>query len=282
MTMEESVLEAGSVVDHYPRCFGCGAANEMTMGIRGTREGEVMTAQWLPPAYAEGGPGIVHGGYLSAAVDEIQALLAAAVAGVPAMTAKMDIRYRSPVLVGRPLDLRAEVTARTGRKMTLSMTATDAESGTVCFEGSGLYIAVAQELWLEHLARHGKNFNQLDLSGGDVTSLFGWHVRWLRENYRPAPITTPVAILVEFDGITPSRWKFHIDEDGLRIGPADDSATADATLGPIPFGVWQQMLEKRSGLEGLLVAGGHPVAGTAHAVDELFRQLPGGHKENEQ
>jgi acyl-coenzyme A thioesterase PaaI-like protein len=64
----------------------------------------------------QGGPGIVHGGIVSAALDEACGLLATW-HRFPAVTARMFVRFRRPVPINRTLELAAGVTSTRGRRI---------------------------------------------------------------------------------------------------------------------------------------------------------------------
>ena len=64
----------------------------------------------------QGGPGLVHGGIVSAALDEACGLLASW-HRFPTVTARIFVRYRRPVPINRELRLVAEVTDSRGRRI---------------------------------------------------------------------------------------------------------------------------------------------------------------------
>lgn len=64
----------------------------------------------------QGGPGIVHGGLVSAALDEACGLLATWYR-FPTVTARIFVRYRRPVPINRELDVAAWVTRSSGRRI---------------------------------------------------------------------------------------------------------------------------------------------------------------------
>src|SRR5262249_12375505 len=78
-------------ISHYPRCFGCGNANDRGLRLDAQWDGEELVARHTAPIDAEGGPGVVHGGYVAALVDETMALAASAFANSPAMTRRIEI-----------------------------------------------------------------------------------------------------------------------------------------------------------------------------------------------
>jgi acyl-coenzyme A thioesterase PaaI-like protein len=61
-------------------------------------------------------PGIVHGGLVGAALDEACGLLATW-HRFPAVTARIFVRYRRPVLINRELDVSAWVAETRGRRI---------------------------------------------------------------------------------------------------------------------------------------------------------------------
>lgn len=102
---------------HDPSCFGCG---ENPFGLRlpqpEVKGLELYEARLQFDAKHQGGPGIVHGGLVSAALDEACGLLATWYR-FPAVTARMFVRYRRPVPVATELLVRAEVESRRGRRI---------------------------------------------------------------------------------------------------------------------------------------------------------------------
>jgi acyl-coenzyme A thioesterase PaaI-like protein len=102
---------------HDPACWGCG---ENPSGLRlplpadeGITEYE---ATFSFDERHQGGPGIVHGGLVGAALDEACGLLATW-HRFPAVTARIFIRFRRPVPINTPLRVRARVESTRGRRI---------------------------------------------------------------------------------------------------------------------------------------------------------------------
>jgi acyl-coenzyme A thioesterase PaaI-like protein len=102
---------------HDPTCWGCG---DNTNGLRlplpeleGATEYE---ATFSFDERHQGGPGIVHGGLVAAALDEACGLLATW-HRFPSVTARIFVRYRRPVPINRALLLRAWVSGARGRRL---------------------------------------------------------------------------------------------------------------------------------------------------------------------
>ena len=110
---------------HDPACFGCG---ENPLGLHlphPQREGQELYEAYVQfREQHQGGPGIVHGGLVSAALDEACGLLATWYR-FPAVTARMFVRYRRPVPVGTELLVRAEVDSSRGRRIHIDASVED-------------------------------------------------------------------------------------------------------------------------------------------------------------
>ncbi len=126
----------------FPDCVVSGLANPMGMGARLWREGEEAVCRVTLGAAFEGAPGRAHGGVVAALIDETMGLVLS-ISATPAFTGRLGVTYRAPTPVGQPLEGRARMTARTGRKMTIVAELTS--EGRLLAEGSGLFIAVDPE-----------------------------------------------------------------------------------------------------------------------------------------
>ncbi len=123
----------------YAHCFACGRENPMGLRLDGfARDGGDVVAGFRPrPEYA-GFHGVLHGGIVATALDEIMAWAAIMVEGVFSLTGTMELRFRRPAEVATDYELRGRVDERRGRRLLLSgeMNA----GGKSVAEGSGLYL----------------------------------------------------------------------------------------------------------------------------------------------
>lgn len=102
---------------HDPACWGCGDNPEGLRLPQPSREGiERYEAVVVFGGRHQAAPGIVHGGIVAAALDEAAGLLATW-HRFPAVTARIFVRYRRPVLINRELALAARVTESRGRRI---------------------------------------------------------------------------------------------------------------------------------------------------------------------
>lgn len=132
-------VEDGAFVDLFHDSPVSGSANPLSMGLRISRDGdEAVGTINLGPGW-EGAPGRGHGGVVAACVDEtIGGLLP--IIGTMAFTGELTLSYRAPCPLAAPLEFRASLNRRAGRKLYIECIGTSPEGLFV--EASALFIAV--------------------------------------------------------------------------------------------------------------------------------------------
>lgn len=99
----------------HQRCFACGRANvdglKLTFSARG--DGKIGANFTLGDAY-QGYPGMVQGGIIATVLDSAMTNYLFS-QGVTAMTVRLNVQYRQPVLVGELLTVEAELIRKRGR-----------------------------------------------------------------------------------------------------------------------------------------------------------------------
>jgi len=119
-------------------CFGCGPENRGGLGMRiSYAQGQVRGELVARPEH-QGFPGHAHGGVIAAALDEAMGW-AAYHAGLPATTARLEVRYRRPLPLGERAVVRAWVAEARGRRVLAKAVLEDA-TGTVLAEARGLFL----------------------------------------------------------------------------------------------------------------------------------------------
>ena len=98
----------------------------------------------------QGAPGLLHGGVLAAAFDEVLGALGWLLQ-TPAVTARLETDFRQPIPVGSRVFMTAEIESQDGRKTWRRATARLAD-GTELAEARGLFIQVP----VEHFRRHAR------------------------------------------------------------------------------------------------------------------------------
>ncbi len=112
--------------------------------------GLTMTGRFTVSEEHQGAPGLVHGGLLAAAFDEVLGACNWLLLS-PAVTGNLSVDFRKPVPVGRTVLIDARIDAVDGRKVRTSGIGRFAD-GIVVAEATGLFIQVP----LEHFAKHGR------------------------------------------------------------------------------------------------------------------------------
>ena len=131
------------------KCFICGLENEEGLKLSFFEEPEEQRVRCdltIPDAY-QGYPGVVHGGIVTAVLDEVAVRAAMIDEGHEQMmvTAKMSIRFRQPTPTEEPLVAQGWVT-RTSRVGTVARGEVRLADGTVTAECEALHIAVPEEM----------------------------------------------------------------------------------------------------------------------------------------
>ncbi len=107
-----------------------GAANPMGIAIRARRDGDEAVADvTLGPAF-EGAPDRAHGGVVAAIIDETMGFLLP-ILGVIAFTRSLTVDYLAPTPLHEPLEFRARLRERAGRRLSIDATGTAASSAFV-------------------------------------------------------------------------------------------------------------------------------------------------------
>ena len=125
-------------------CFVCGMENPigLKLAFYETGDGRVI-APYTPCEDHQGYPGVVHGGIISALLDEV-AGRACIVTGRWVFTARMKIRYRRPIPLGQPLLAVGEVVDARRRRM-VARSEVRLAGGEVGAEAEGLFLEVPVE-----------------------------------------------------------------------------------------------------------------------------------------
>jgi acyl-coenzyme A thioesterase PaaI-like protein len=136
------------IAAHHPHCIGCGGENPGSIGLRFVAHGERVRATCTFDERHQGAPGFVHGGSLATAIDDTLGTLLVLLRR-PAVTARLEVDYRSPAFLGRAMALEAWAEEIEGRKLHLAATVRDGD--TLVAEARALFLEVS----LEHFARGG-------------------------------------------------------------------------------------------------------------------------------
>lgn len=124
----------------YDHCFGCGASNPIGLRLDEFRPGEDgVTATFTPRSEFAGFADALHGGIITTALDEVSAWAAMLTEGVLVFTATLEVRFRRPAPPDASYSLSGTVRERSGRRLKIDGTMSDADS-TVVAASSGLFV----------------------------------------------------------------------------------------------------------------------------------------------
>ncbi len=101
-------------------CFVCGAQN--ASGLRAVfevdEERRSILGRFIPRPEHEGWEGVVHGGILTALMDEAMVKLAAHL-GMPAVSAELTVKFKAPARSGEEVTIRGRITG-SGHRLVLA------------------------------------------------------------------------------------------------------------------------------------------------------------------
>lgn len=123
------------------RCVICGSASRAGLRVRFRRRGDAVVASFTPGRPHQGYRDLMSGGLLAAIFDCLHYRLALLAGVVLAVTARIEVDYRAPVPLGRPVRFEARLVARRGRVFDTRATARLAD-GTVAAESRAIYVEI--------------------------------------------------------------------------------------------------------------------------------------------
>lgn len=143
----------GAALPHYPGMelfhdtgplVGLSNALAPPLELRIDGDARVVRGRGRFGAAYEGAPGLLHGGFLAAALDEILGM-ATVFSGGPGMTRELGVRYLRPTPIDVDLELVGRFDRAEGRRIFVSGEALVA--GVRTAEASGVFTAVAGEVF---------------------------------------------------------------------------------------------------------------------------------------
>lgn len=137
----EALLQVPTM--HLPWCFGCGPDNREGLGLRPRFVDDRVEAEIRFAPRFQGGPGLVHGGAVSAFFDDLMGFVMMAHQR-PAVTARLETNFLRPIPLGITLRGQAWLSDQEGRKMWAEAVGED-EHGKRYVEAKALFLPVMAE-----------------------------------------------------------------------------------------------------------------------------------------
>lgn len=124
------------------QCFGCGKNNPCGLKMEFEWDGKIAKSEFTPVEMHQGWHNIIHGGILTALLDEAMAY-AACFERIGGVTAAIEVRFRKPVSVGQHLTITSWVGKRT-RRFVETEGAITLDDGTVVTEAKAKQFVSAE------------------------------------------------------------------------------------------------------------------------------------------
>lgn len=119
----------------YDMCFACGEANPIGLHLHFFWIPDGVLAFFTPKPEHQSYDGRMHGGLITVLLDEIMGNYLFRKEGVPAYTARIDLRFRTPVQIGTTIRCEGHEVKRKGRLVIMEGVITNPD-GTVAAEAT--------------------------------------------------------------------------------------------------------------------------------------------------
>lgn len=129
-------------LDDDQMCFVCGTENQGGLRLKFHMDGDdkSLSADFTPAKTWQGYKGVVHGGIISTVLDEAMTKLAFSL-GMNAVTGKLTVRFKKPLLIGEKVRVTGRIIKESGRTVEAKANAVK-EDGTVVAEAEGLLVKI--------------------------------------------------------------------------------------------------------------------------------------------
>lgn len=128
----------------FTACFGCGDDNAFGLKLAFERDGDAIRSRAVLGKQFAGYPDFAHGGIVATMLDEAMGWAMLNLAGRHGVTKTMNVTYRRPVPLDRPLVLSAAVLIRHERTVVLEAKVED-ERGRLLARAEGEWAVVRDE-----------------------------------------------------------------------------------------------------------------------------------------
>jgi uncharacterized protein (TIGR00369 family) len=124
-------------IPNYPNCFVCGDKNKTGLKVVFFYENGKSKAQYTPTREFEGYKDILHGGILSALLDEVM-IYSLIAKGFITVTVQMEVQFKKPAKIGETLILEGQLTEDKG-KLLITEGKVFKQDGTIIAQAKGKF-----------------------------------------------------------------------------------------------------------------------------------------------
>lgn len=126
-------------------CFVCGRENPVGLHVHFFADAENRVhAEFTPRDEHQGFPGVMHGGVISALLDETIGRTAIA-NNFWCVTAELTIRYKKPIPIGEPLRVTGEIVKSSARVLRGRGEIRSVRDNILLAEAEGVYVRISEE-----------------------------------------------------------------------------------------------------------------------------------------
>lgn len=132
------------LIRRYSNCFVCGDRNDYGLKVDFFYDKGVSKAEYVAEEKFQGYKDILHGGIISALLDEVM-IKAVIAKGTLVVTAEIQVKFIKPVKIGEKLFLEGRVTGEQKKIFTAEGTASNSK-GEIVAAGKGRFFKVTEEM----------------------------------------------------------------------------------------------------------------------------------------
>jgi uncharacterized protein (TIGR00369 family) len=147
------LLDLGVDFEHW--CFACGRLNPSGLHLDFDVSTDRATARYTGLQRHQGYDGTVHGGVVTALLDETMGW-AIFHQGVWGVTARINVTFKRPIVVGEELVVTGEVVRDRGRGIETKGTVTRAAGGDLLAEATALFLRMPDDRRAELERRYSR------------------------------------------------------------------------------------------------------------------------------
>ncbi|MFW0785926.1 PaaI family thioesterase [Gordonia sp. CPCC 206044] len=141
---------------HHPMCYGCGDQSEQGLHLKIIAgDGFTVSATMAAEPRMEGGPGVIHGGVLTTAFDEVMGNVPLLI-GPSAVTVHLEVDFAEPIPIGSTLHFRGELLGRQRRKLYTRSTAHLGDPEKIVAQAHAIFVSIdSRAHFADHVANSG-------------------------------------------------------------------------------------------------------------------------------
>ncbi len=132
------------LMKRYPHCFVCGDKNPIGLNIPFFIKDDKVVAEYTAGPHFEGYKDVLHGGILSALLDEIM-IRSVLAQGIYTLTSEIKVKFKRMVKIGEKLHMEGRLLEDKGRILVAEGRITNQE-GQIVAEGEGRFFRAQGEM----------------------------------------------------------------------------------------------------------------------------------------